>query len=120
MGAMKKSHKIVLALYLLFMTLVIQVSTVQAQSIEEQHEAVIELFMNSIRRQFSYEEFESYIAQVEAYLLETVTFRRISSYGIEGNLDTAHAIGLNEYLQNYFQANSDANTLADLYHYQVD
>ena len=49
MGAMKKSHKIVLALDLLFMTLVIQVSTVRAQSVEEQHEAVIELFMNGNR-----------------------------------------------------------------------
>lgn len=117
---MKKSHKIVLALDLLFMTLVIQVSTVRAQSVEEQHEAVIELFMNGIRWQFSYEEAEAYISQEEAYLLETITFRSLSSYGIERGHSTTHAIGLNEYLQNYFQANSDANTLAVLYPYQVD
>ena len=76
---MKKSHKIVLTFCLLLMTLVTQVSAVQARSLEEQREAVIELYMSGITQNYSYEEVERYIAQEEAYLLETGTFRSYSS-----------------------------------------
>lgn len=120
MGAMKKSHKIVLTFCLLLMTLVTQVSAVQARSLEEQREAVIELYMSGITQNYSYEEVERYIAQEEAYVLETGTFRSLSSYGMEGSRSTAQSIGLVEYLQNYFEANADANMLDDLYPYQVD
>lgn len=117
---MKKSYKIVLILCLLFTTLIANVPIAQAQTLEEQRQAMIQYFMQGMTKDFTYEEVEAYISQEEANLLETGTFRNYSSYGMEGEHSTAHGIELYSYLMDYFEANTDQSTLEDLYPYQVN
>lgn len=95
---MKKTFLIPVTLCLMILALFASNQAVHAQSLEEQRESLIQMYRTGISQSFSYEEVDAYLLSEEQYVLETGTFRSYSSYGIDGNHSTAHALEMVEYL----------------------
>lgn len=117
---MKKIFLITVTLCLIIVSQFASTQAVHAQSLEEQRESLIESYRTGISQSFSYEEVDAYLISEETYVLETGTIRNYSSYGINGNHSTAHALEMVEYLVTYLNANTTESDLEELYPYQVD
>ena len=119
-GNMRKAIKLFTVACLLLSSLAFNVPIGYGQSLADEREQVIEMFMMGITENFTYEEVEAYVREEEAYILETGNSRNYSSYGINGNHSTGQALMLAEYLDNYLAANTTESQIQDLYPYAVD
>lgn len=93
---------------------------IDAQTLEESREALIENLMVAPANTYTYEEVDAYLTGEEARVLETGTIENNLNYGINGSHSTAQGLNIQSYLTKYFEANTSQNDQDALYPYAVD